>query len=134
MGVGGQTIGLGVGGKMMGVGEGGIARGVGTGWGVTVGLGVAGAAGVAVGRGVRKMIGVAVGICASASPTPSAIRRSNSCSDGPQARENSANPIANPKLSRLKNPPAINLCCTVPVQQRFLPSKDALLSPSTSVV
>ncbi len=85
VGVGGRTMGVAVGGKMIGVGEGRIISGVGLGWGVTVGLGVARATGVAVGRGVGKVIGVQVGNCASSSRTSSAIRRSISSSEGPQA-------------------------------------------------
>ena len=109
VGVGGRTMGVTVGGKTMGVGEGRITMGVGIGWGVTVGLGVARATGVAVGRGVGKVMGVNVGTWASPARTPSAMRRSNSCSEGPQAGVASISTAGKIKLSRHKNGPAINL-------------------------
>ena len=97
-------MGVAVGGKMIGVGEGKITRGVGLGWGVTVGLGVDRTTGVAVGRGVGKVIGGNVGIFASSSRTPSVMRRSISCSEGPQARLVSINAAGKRKLSLHENP------------------------------
>ncbi len=113
VGVGGRTMGVTVGGKVMGVGEGRIIRGVGLGWGVTVGLGVAGATGVAVGKGVGKVIGVEVGICANPFRTPSAMRWSISCSEGPQAVVASISNAGKTKPSRQENAPAINFCRTL---------------------
>ena len=107
VGVGGRTMGVAVGGKMTGVGEGRITRRVGLGWGVTVGLGVARATGVAVGKGVGKAIGVTVGTRASSSLTPSAMRRSTSCSEGPQAGVASIRTTGKRELSRHNNGAAI---------------------------
>ena len=127
VGVGGRTMGVTVGGKMMGVGEGRMTRGVGLGWGVTVGLGVARASGVAVGRGVvGKVIGVDVGTCASSSRTPSAMRWSISCSDGPQAGVASISTAGKTKLSRHKNAPEINFRLVLRAQQCFLSLKGEL--------
>ena len=123
VGVGGRTMGVTVGGKMTGVGEGGITSGVGLGWGVTVGLGVARATGVAVGRGVGKVIVVDVGICASSARTPSAMRRSISCSEGPQAVVASASTAGNRKLSRHKNAPAIIFRLALRARQCFFSFK-----------
>ena len=100
VGVGGRAMGVTVGGKTMGVGEGRMGGGVELGWGVTVGLGVA------VGRGVGKVIGGNVGTRANSSRTPSAMRRSISCSEGPQAGAASISAAGNTKLSRHSNPPA----------------------------
>ncbi len=106
VGVGGRAMGVTVAGKTMGVGEGRMGGGVELGWGVTVGLGVARAPGVAVGRGVGKVIGGNVGTRANSSRTPSAMRRSISCSEGPQAGVASISAAGNTKLSRRRNPPA----------------------------
>ena len=126
VGVGGRTMGVAVGGKMIGVGEGRITKGVGLGWGVTVGLGVARATGVAVGRGVGKVMGVDVGCCASSSRTPSAMRRSISCSEGPQAVVTSISTAGKTKLNRHKNGPAINFRLALSAQQCFFSFKDEL--------
>ena len=126
VGVGGRTMGVTVGRKVMGVGEGRITRGVGLGWGVTVGLGVARATGVAVGRGVGKVIGVDVGICANSSRTPSAMRRSISCSEGPQAVVISISTAGKAKLSRHENAPGINFCLALSTQQCFFSFKGEL--------
>ena len=123
VGVGGRTMGVAVGGKMIGVGEGGIIRGVGLGWGVTVGLGVARATGVAVGRGVGKVMGVNVGTWASPARTPSAMRRSNSCSEGPQAVVASVSTAGKRKLSRHKNAPAIIFRLALRARQCFFSFK-----------
>ena len=119
VGVGGRNMGVAVGGKMMGVGEGRITWGVGLGWGVTVGLGVARATGVAVGRGVGKVIGVNVGTLANSCRTPSAMRRSKSCSEGPQAGDASISATAKTKLSRHHNGSAINFRRALRAQQCF---------------
>ncbi len=125
-------MGVTVGGKMMGVGEGRITRGVGLGWGVTVGLGVARATGVAVGRGVGIVIGVNVGSRPSSSRTPSAMRRSISCSEGPQAGAVSISAAGKTKLSRHKSAPAINFRLALRPQQCFFSFKGEL-SYSSSV-
>ena len=126
VGVGGRTIGVAVGGKMMGVGEGRITMRVGRGWGVTVGLGVARATGVAVGKGVGKVIGVNVGTRASSSRTPSAMRRSTSCSDGPQAGVASISATGKRKLSRHNHAPAINFRLALWARQCFFSFKGGL--------
>ena len=126
VGVGGRTMGVTVGGKTMGVGEGGITRGVGLGWGVTVGLGVARATGVAVGRGVGIVIGVNVGSRASSSRTPSVMRRSISCSEGPQAGAASISIAGKRKPSRHQNAPAINFRQAWRAQQAFFSFKGEL--------
>jgi len=126
VGVGGRTIGVAVGGKMMGVGEGRITMRVGRGWGVTVGLGVARATGVAVGKGVGKVIGVNVGTRASSSRTPSAMRRSTSCSDGPQAGVASISATGKRKLSRHNHAPAINFRLALWARQCFFSFKGRL--------
>ena len=126
VGVGGRKIGVTVGGKMKGVGDGGITWGVGLGWGVTVGLGVARATGVAVGRGVGKVIGVTVGNRASSSLTLSAMRRSTSCWEGPQAGVASTSAAAKTKLSRHQIAPAIYIRRALTAQQCFLSLKGEL--------
>ena len=103
-----------------------MTGGVGLGWGVTVGLGVARATGVAVGRGVGKVMGVSVGICASSARTPSTMRRSISSSEGPQAGVVTISTAGKTKLSRHKNPPAINFRLVLRPQQCFFSFKGEL--------
>jgi len=126
VGVGGRTMGVTVGGKTKGVGVGSIVRGVGLGWGVTVGLGVASATGVAVARGVGKVIGVNVGNWASCSRTPSAMRRSKSFSEGPQAGVASISTAGKTKPSRHQHATAMNFRRAWRAQQYFFSFKGEL--------